>query len=83
MIRQYVCGAGKVIIRQVIVTTGFLFNQQKMHGQISSYISCVLRLEDDVLRSRLNTLIAFIQDFQAAVGKPISYANSLIRISFT
>ena len=42
-----------------------------------------LRLEDDVLRSRLNTLIAFIQDFQAAVGKPISSANSLIRISFT
>ena len=42
-----------------------------------------LRMEDDVLRSKLNTLIAFIQDFQAAVGKPISSANSLIRISFT
>jgi len=44
MIRQYVCGAGKVIIRQVIVTTGFYFNQQKMHRQISSYITCVWKM---------------------------------------
>jgi len=44
MIRQYACGAGKVIVRQVIVTTGFYFNQQRMHGQISSYIPCVWKM---------------------------------------
>ena len=32
-----------------------------------------MRLEDNVLRSRLNTLIASIPDFQAAVGLEIRY----------